>query len=276
MIKLATEVAQKLMPATAHLPHRRLTPLQRKPLHRLPADHLTSNTPSEGGTGPKIHAARRNIVTGTEEILSRTGFFEKLSSSSIRTLSEICIPKHLVKREMLFFENDAGNNVFILVTGSIQVFKSDRDGKEVVIKILKPGEMFGEVVLFDKEKYPASAVALKDSFVYCLPKMRFLQLLRENHEFCTDFFATLMKKLNYLTNLVRYISNYDTEERLFLFLFEHYGKKPIITPTISKKDLASAISTTPETLSRILAKLKKEKRLIWDGKEIHFPELNNS
>ena len=236
-------------------------------------EHLTSNSndASNGSSGPKIHAARRNIVTGTEEILSRTGFFEKLSSHSIRALSEICIPKHLVKKEILFFENDAGNNVFVLVTGSIQVYKTDKEGKEVVIKILQPGELFGEVVLFDLQRYPASAMALKDSFVYAMPKNRFLQLLRENSEFCTDFFATLMKKLSYLANLVRYITTHDTEERLFLFLYEHYGKKEVIHPTISKKDLAAAISTTPETLSRILAKLKKEKKLLWEEGEIRIP-----
>lgn len=207
----------------------------------------------------------------TSEILGRTGFFENLSPESVKALSEICMPRQVVKKEVLFFEGEPGNSVFILVTGSIQVHKTDRNGKEIVIKVLKAGEMFGEVILFEKDAYPATAVALKNSTLYVLPKNRFISLLKENHEFSEDFFITLMKKLKYLTDMIRHLSSHDVEERLFMFLEEQYGKKETIHPHISKKDIAAAISATPETLSRLLNRLKKENTLIWEGKVIHIP-----
>ncbi len=211
-----------------------------------------------------------NTIT-TAEILSRTGYFENLSPESIQSLSEICMPRQLVKKEVLFFEGEPGNSIFILVTGSIQVHKTDRNGKEIVIKVLKPGEMFGEVILFERNDYPATALALKSCTLYVIPKNRFLALLKEDNEFCEDFFKTLMKKLKYLTGMIHHLSSHDVEERLFMFLEEQYGKKEVLHPQISKKDIATAISATPETLSRLLNRLKKENKLIWEGKEIRIP-----
>ena len=148
-----------------------------------------------------------------------------------------------------------------------ELFKTSPEGQEVVIKVIKPGELFAEAILFEKDRYPVSAITLETSLVYMLPKAQFHCLL-ENSDFRSDFLANLMGKLRYLADQVQALTSSDVETRLFHFLKEQYGDRKMIKINLSKKDVAAAIGTTPETLSRLLLKLKKEKKLIWEGKMI--------
>jgi CRP-like cAMP-binding protein len=202
-----------------------------------------------------------------EDVIKNIHLFEEISDENRRAVADICIPKMLHKKEMLFLEGDKGYSVYILVKGNIQLFKSTSEGKEIIIKIVEPGELFAEVILFEENRYPVSAVALKESLVYLVPKHQFSCLL-VNETFRNDFISNLMKKLRYLANQIEYLTHHDVEDRLFLFLEEHYGRNEDIKVTLSKKDVAAAIGTTPETLSRLLRRLKNEGTLSWEGTHI--------
>ncbi|RPH92204.1 MAG: helix-turn-helix domain-containing protein, partial [Calditrichaeota bacterium] len=71
---------------------------------------------------------------------------------------------------------------------------------------------------------------------------------------------------------IKYLSSYDVDDRFFFFLEERYGKRRRIIPSVSKKDLAAAIGTTPETLSRMLLRLKQEGLVTWEGKAMIINE----
>ena len=89
-----------------------------------------------------------------------------------------------------------------------------------------------------------------------------LELL-EQSAFRNDFIAALMRKLRYLSDRIQFLSSFDVEERLRLFLREHFGAGERIECRLSKKDVAAAIGTTPESLSRLLLRLKEEGLLAW-------------
>jgi len=202
-------------------------------------------------------------------ILSRIPMFENISTGSRAAIAEICLSKFLRKKEILFLEGNKGYSVYILIKGNVQLYKTSADGKEIVIKIIKPGEMFAEVILFEENRYPVSAVALTDSQVFLLPKHQFACLL-ENTQFLKEFIGSLMHKMRYLADHIRYLTNHDVEERLFMFLEKQFGKQEKIFIKLSKKDVAAAIGTTPETLSRLLLQLRNEKKLTWKGSIITF------
>ncbi len=202
-----------------------------------------------------------------KELLKQIALFEKISDKSLSALADICISKHISKRQTLFSEGNKGLCLYILVTGNIQLSKSTPDARDIVIRVVKPGEIFGEVILFEQDCYPVTAVALKTSMVYMVSKHQFSCLLK-NEDFSMDFFGTLMKKLRYLTSQIQYLSSHDVEDRLFLFIKDQFGKEEHVIPGLSKKDMAAAIGTTPETFSRLLLRLKKEDKLFWEGKKI--------
>jgi CRP-like cAMP-binding protein len=200
-------------------------------------------------------------------IIEKNDYFRGLSRGNKALLADIAVPRRLKKKETVFMQGDRGHALYLCAEGAVQLFKTSQSGQDVVIKVVGPGEVFGEVVLFEKDSYPASAAALENALVYLLPKIQFHCLL-ENGEFRKDFISILMQKMRYLAERIQYLTVHDVEDRFWKFLKEHYGGKDSFTVPFSKKDMAAAIGTTPETFSRLILRLKNERKIKWEGKRV--------
>ena len=193
--------------------------------------------------------------------------FEHLSGRSRRALAEAASLKSLKKKELLFREGDEGSDIFILVHGSVQLYKLTADGKEMVVKLPRRGEIFAEVVLFERSAYPVNARALEDTVLVAISSRQFAEFL-EQPDFRNDFIANLFKRLRFLVDRIEYLSSQDVEERFYAFLDNQFGDSSTISISLSKKDVATIIGTTPESLSRLIARLKRAGTLSWEGDTI--------
>lgn len=201
--------------------------------------------------------------------LAHSEFFGSLSPAHRRRLADICRFRDLERHETIFHEGDRGACLYVCLAGSIRVYKSAASGQEAVLKVIGPGEIFAETILFEIDRYPATAVAMEKSRVAVLQKPRFLELL-EDTGFRADFISCLMGKLRHLADQVRLLTVSDVETRLFRFLEDRYAGQAEFRTALSKKDAAAAIGTTPETLSRILQRLREQGRLTWEGRRIRI------
>jgi CRP-like cAMP-binding protein len=202
-------------------------------------------------------------------LLEQSDFFRSISSSSLQALAAICIPKVLAKRQMLFREGEKGHAMYLMAQGAVQLYKSSEEGKEVVIKIVRAGELFGEAILFEREIFPVSACALTAAEVFLLPRKQFDGLLEEE-AFRRDFIGMLLAKQRYLADQIFRLSALDVEQRFFHFLREQYGEREEYRIDVTKKDVAAAIDALPETLSRLLLKLREEGTVQWDGEALRL------
>jgi CRP-like cAMP-binding protein len=195
-------------------------------------------------------------------ILDNARFFEGISGPSKELLAKVCLPVERKKRTVLFHEGESGDAMYLLARGRVSLHKLSQEGEETVIKVLKPGEVFAEVVLFEKKMYPVTALTLTDVLVFKLFRRDLLELLHKE-DFRNDFIAMLLRKQRYLTDRIQQLTRQDVEQRLRAFLIEQYGERERIDAEINKKQLAAAIGATPETLSRLLQDLKRRRRLTW-------------
>ncbi len=203
------------------------------------------------------------------QILTATAFFADLPPSSRRELAAISVIRPLAKKEILFHEGERGAAFYLLVRGRIRLFKTTEDGRETVIRLIGPGEVFAEVVLFEKECYPVTALAVQPSEVMVLPRAEIQRLLAEE-TFRRDFIVMLLQKQRYLTEQIQRLTALDIESRFFLFLRDHGAESGTIQIPFSKKEVAAAIGATPESLSRLILRLQKQKRLEWKGHTIRL------
>lgn len=210
----------------------------------------------------------------TVRLLSASVFFRELKPSSRNELAAISVRRRLSKKEILFHEGERGGAFYLMVSGQIRLFKTTEDGHETVIRLIGPGEIFAEVVLFETECYPVTAMAVEASEVLALPRMDIQRLLAEE-TFRRDFIVMLLQKQRYLTEQIQRLTAMDLESRFFLFLRDQYGTGDTLRIPHSKKEVAAAIGATPESLSRLILRLKKEKRLDWTGHVIRLtpPEV---
>lgn len=173
--------------------------------------------------------------------------------------------------KFVFSEGSEGTHFCVLLSGTVRLYKTAADGREVTVRLINEGEMFGEVILFENETYPVSAAAVKPSRIFMIPRTAFIAAL-DSTEFRNDFITVIMRKQRYLAERILHLAAYDVEERFFRFLEESYGRRDSYLIDLSKQDIAAVIGTLPETLSRLLARLKKRGVISWQGKRLIIEE----
>ncbi len=198
------------------------------------------------------------------DLLRKTDLFRGMSEDALARLLSKGRTRRFEQGDILFIEGLKGSEFFLVIEGDVRLYKTSPDGQEVSLRIIRPGEIFAEVVLFENTTYPVSSVALSPGSVFCIERSSFTGLLDER-EFRNEFIALLMKKQRYLAERILYLTSYDVEERFFHFLMERYGKRDIYTVDMAKKDIASTIGTIPETLSRLILRLRNLGVLQWEG-----------
>ncbi len=197
----------------------------------------------------------------------KSALFRDLGEESLARLSEGSRRLEIARGEHLFFEDDEGRDLFVLAEGGVRLYKLSADGQETTVKLINPFEAFAEVALFDGGRYPVSAVAVKYSVVYAFSGSTF-QALLEERAFRREFISTLIGKLRYLSQRIHYLTACDVEQRFFHFLYEQCGPVEKCKIEMPKKDIAAAIGTIPETLSRLILRLRNRGDIEWKGSTI--------
>jgi len=206
-----------------------------------------------------------------DKSLQNSELFSDLSEEHLQDIKNMGKEISMEKGKSIFYEGEVGQSLFVLIEGSVKLFRTTEDGREVIVRILTGGEIFGEVILYVNETYPVSSVTLDKTILYTIPRKAFHHLMEKEY-FRNEFISVIMKKQRYLSNRIHYLSAYDVEERFFKFLLENYGEQQIYEINLSKKDFAAAIGTIPETFSRLISRLKKREIILWEKKKITVKE----
>lgn len=194
-------------------------------------------------------------------------FFSDLSPEALRKLAAAQTVRTVAPESVLFLEGQEGIDVFRLLSGSVRLFRTTPDGREVTIHMVEPGDLFAEIVLFERDTYPVSAITVEESRLAAIHRNRIRELLADP-EFRDEFIRNLVGKMRFLSHQLYVLATMDVRRRLFRFLEVRYGRFTSITSELSKKDTAAAISVRPETLSRALTSLEQEGLLVWKGSTI--------
>lgn len=210
-----------------------------------------------------------NKKINLKDLLSGNLIFGGMPETMLEVLESAGRVQSLAKDEMIFFEGDRGDKIYFLTEGLVKLFKTTESDREIVVRYVRPGEMFAEVVLFESDIYPVSSMAMRESKIYYIERDFFLDLLKEK-DFMRLFVSNLFKKMRYLADRVAFLNAYDVEERFFIFLNDHFGLEPVIIIDLSKAEMAEAIGTIPETMSRVLGRLKINDIVQWDKNEIRL------
>jgi CRP/FNR family transcriptional regulator len=207
-------------------------------------------------------------VTGT---LMKTALFRGIGEELLERLSDGSRRLEIARGEHLFLEGDEGRDLFVLEEGGVRLYKLAEDGQETTVKLVDPFEAFAEVAFFDDGRYPVSAVAIKYSVVLAISGSTFETMLGDRG-FRREFISTIIGRLRYLSQRIHYLTAYDVEQRFFRFLREQCGPVERCTIEIPKKEIAAAIGTIPETLSRLILRLRERGDIEWKGSTITLRE----
>ncbi len=217
----------------------------------------------------------------TKETLRDIPLFSELSIEQLRKISSFSKIKRFAKNEIIFNENDLYIGFYVLLKGTVKVYKISSKGKESVVHIVKPLTAFADIPLFEGGNYPVSAEALEETLAVLIPKDHFLELIRNEPEISLKMLAGFAKRLKSLINQLEDISSKEVPNRLAKYLLKEVKNsgtenlpEPFIKLSVPKATIASYIGTITETLSRTFKKLQNEKIIRVSGKRIFITDLN--
>lgn len=196
----------------------------------------------------------------THDLMDRVPLFSGLPSEDRRDLASIATAVSFQRGQNVFLEGDPAERFFAVTTGRVKIFKLSADGKEQILHMLGPGELFGEAPVFSGQPYPASADAVAATTALCFPRGAFRDLIARNPGLSLDMMAVLSRRLHEFTDMIEQLSLREVPERLanyFLYYSTQLGGIDAFELDVTKTQLASFLGTIPETLSRVLARMDR-------------------
>ena len=206
-----------------------------------------------------------------EDVIESTALFEGLTRQEIETVAGLIYEKKFGKGETIFFEGDDADGFYLVSSGQIKVFKMNPMGKEHILHIFGPGEPVGEVPVFSRQPFPATAEAIISSATYFFPRKEFVTLIEKNPSIALNMLAVLSRRLRQFATQIENLSLKEVPARLagyLLYTAEEQGTNDAVRLPVSKGQLASLLGTIPETLSRIFARMSEDGLIRVDGRSI--------
>ena len=205
-----------------------------------------------------------------QELLHNSQLCLHLNPEEMEQLLRIVIVRELAKGELLFLEGDEATGFYILLRGSVRVYKSSPDGREYTLHRIKPGQIFAEAAVFHGNKYPANCEASSDSTVAYFPKVDFVRLIERNPQMSLKMIGSMAAFLRDFNQTIEMLSLKEVSARLATWLLNaaERAHSDQFTLPMSKGDLADVLGTVNETLSRNLRKLIDLKVLEVDNRDI--------
>ncbi|WP_345980942.1 Crp/Fnr family transcriptional regulator [Sulfurimonas sp. HSL3-2] len=187
--------------------------------------------------------------------LDKFWFFESLSDTDLKELKNITIKKSYKKGDILFYADDKPRFLHLLADGTVKLYKHDFKDNEVVLHNLNAPNLIAEIANFEEIPYPANCSFESDGEIYLIDYEKFKEKFLSKSEIAMVFIKSLTKKIKALESFINYSITTDSYTKIIRFLSENENK----LKNIKQVKIASILNISPETLSRNITKLKKEK-----------------
>ncbi|MFT7463607.1 MAG: CRP-like cAMP-binding protein [Pseudohongiellaceae bacterium] len=213
------------------------------------------------------------------KLLARLPHFRRLPANVLQAVVATSSVINLRAGDDVFREGQTCDGFFVVATGRVKLFRVTEGGREQVVHDVPAGQTFAEGALFLRGRYPAWAAALESpTQLIKLHGEQFLKLFASEPQLAASMVGSLCGWLHSLLGRVQTLSIVSAEVRLAHHLLRlparHSPDSVVITLPVSKKDLASELSITPETLSRLFGKWRKAGLITVDGAKVTLLDVD--
>ena len=210
--------------------------------------------------------------------------FNHLEDAEMDMIAASARVLHLQKGEILFHAGERDDTLYIVNSGKVRMYRLSDSGKEQLVRILHPGDFTGEYTIFQPgSTHENYAEALENTSICQINQVDVQRYLVEYPEISLKILSEVTKRLESSERQTAQVAIENVESRLIAYLLELVEKEsnsqPIVTLPMSKKDLASYLGTTPESISRkftsleqhgLIEQLPKKRIKILDVDELLF------
>ena len=204
-------------------------------------------------------------------MLEDVAIFSGLNPAELELLEHHMVTRSFKKNTIIINEGDEASTFFIIITGAIKVFLSNKEGKEIIINAQGPGDHFGELALLDGAPRSASVITTEKSTIGVISKEDFHHVLSRNTDLALNLIRELTRRVRFLSDNVRTLALMDVYGRVakvLLGMAQEEDGKMVINNRPTQQDIANHIGASREMVARILKDLSTGNYITIDGKRL--------
>ena len=215
-----------------------------------------------------------------EEVVRRAPLFTALDEAAALSLRASMDTVKIAKGSILFKEGDDGEHWYVIVDGKLKLGTSSGDGRENLLSILGPGEMFGELSLFDPGPRTSTATAVTDAKLLSLSHEKVIPWLKQNPEVSLQLLTRLSQRLRRTNEAVGDLVFSDVPGRVakaLIDLGDRFGKTTpeglLVNHDLTQEELAQLVGASRETVNKALADFAGRGWLKLDGRSVLITDV---
>lgn len=209
--------------------------------------------------------------------LKNINLFRGMSEDQMRMVEQRTIMREVRRKETLYLPGDAGDRIYLLKRGVIKISALDEDGREIILALLRMGEVFGEEAALEDSPRDHMAEAYEDALVCIITKQDFLGMLRAHPDLAFKVTKLIGFRLKTFRSRVEKLLFKGAPARLaaaLLELAQDHGvpdAQGILLPLrLSQQDLANLIGVTRESVNLALSDFRKRGFVAVEGRTIRL------
>ena len=213
------------------------------------------------------------------DFLKSVNIFSDLTDSELKSIQELCKTRKYPKNSMIILEEEMGDVVFIVMSGTVKITRVNDEGKEVILAMLGSGEVFGEMAILDGESRSANALSQENCEVVTINREDFLNLLKTNNKVSLNLMTEFAIRLRKSDQQIEALSLDDAEHRIgvsILNLAEELGVIRQGAVTVEnlpyQQDIANMAGTSRETVSRVMKTFEDRGLITKTGHKLSIPD----
>jgi len=198
------------------------------------------------------------------DVIRRVPLFSTLTDSEFAQLEHIFVSRSYRKGQIIFLEEETGSYMYLVLSGKVKVSKSGSGGRETILAIHRTGDFFGEMSLLDGKTSPATVSAMEDARIISVSGADFHKYLLHNEKVMRQIINVLCARLRQVWQ-AQSLSSSTADARIRMGIYQlasRHGirdaRGTIVDLKITHQELAEMVGTSRETVTRALARLRKQ------------------
>lgn len=191
------------------------------------------------------------------EFLKAIPYFSGLDSAKLESIGGFFFERTTQRDEFILDEGEPGEALYLVVSGVVKVLKTSVEGKEQILRLVRPGESFNDIPVFDGGPNLASARAMGPVLLYGISKDDMEEIMREHPGVALNVIGVLAERVRYFASLVEDLSFKHVIGRLAKILLEQAEVETESRPRLTQQEMAAMAGTAREMIGRSLKALEE-------------------
>jgi CRP/FNR family transcriptional regulator, cyclic AMP receptor protein len=200
----------------------------------------------------------------TRALLHQVPAFSTLAEDDLARVAEVTVPRHFEAGVAVFHEGDQSDTCYIVRTGHVRAIREHTDGRTITLATFGPGEIFGELAIFDDERRSATIECLEETDVVAILSNDMRRMLRDHPDIAVKLLAALSRRLRETNERLTRQSFQTVQSRVASVLAElvaaarsEGADEADVLITATQADVAQLAGSSRESASRFLAVLER-------------------